>query len=40
MSVILILSYKLKEVTNLYVFTLVRNFKELFISLQPEVRLR
>ena len=35
----LILSYKLKKLTNLYVlcFILCWNFKELFISLQPDV---
>ena len=39
MSGILILSYRLKEVINSYVY-IVFEFKEIFISLQQDVRLR
>ena len=39
MSGILILSYRLTEVTNSYVLPFF-NVKELFISPQPDVRLR
>ena len=37
---ILIFGYRLKEVTNSYVLYIVLEPKELFISLQPDVRLR
>ena len=44
MSLICILSYKLKEVANYYVllysFTTSKDFTELFIFRQPDVRLR
>ena len=40
MSGILILNYRLKEMINSYIFCIVFEFTELFISLQPDVQLR
>ena len=40
MSGILILSYRLKEVNKILIFYIVFEFKEMFVSLQLDVRLR